>query len=84
MSNRKNLMRLGLWISWVLLVAWSPAIKASEANNAVEAGQKLAERLEQLRPGIPIENVVPIEVPGMYAIELSGGSMLYGTADGKH
>ena len=53
-------MRLGLWISWVLLVAWSPAIKASEANNAVEVGQKLAERLEQLRPGIPIENVVPI------------------------
>ena len=84
LSNSKNLMRLGLWISWVLLVAWSPAIKASEENNAVEVGQKLAERLEQLRPGIPIEKVVPIEVPGMYAIELSGGSMLYGTADGKH
>ena len=61
----------------------SPAAIA-ETSDALEIGRKLAEKLQQLRPGIPIEAVVAIDIPGMYAIELSGGTTLYGTADGQH
>ena len=61
----------------------SPAATA-ETTDALETGRKLAEKLQQLRPGIPIEAVVAIDIPGMYAIELSGGTTLYGTADGQH
>ena len=61
----------------------SPAAFA-ETGDALESGRKLAEKLQQLRPGIPIEAVVAIDIPGMYAIELSGGTTLYGTADGQH
>jgi thiol:disulfide interchange protein DsbC len=64
-------------------LALSPAAIA-ETGDALETGRKLAEKLQQLRPGIPIEAVVPIDIPGMYAIELSGGTTLYGTADGQH
>lgn len=67
-----------------MLAAMSPSVAATQGNKTEETGRKLAERLQQLRPGIPIENVLPIEVPGMFAIELSGGAILYGTADGKH
>ena len=61
----------------------SPAAIAG-TTDALETGRKLAEKLQQLRPGIPIEAVVAIDIPGMYAIELSGGTALYGTADGQH
>ena len=61
----------------------SPAAIA-ETTDVLETGRKLAEKLQQLRPGIPIEAVVAIDIPGMYAIELSGGTTLYGTADGQH
>ena len=64
-------------------LALSPAAIA-KTGDALETGRKLAEKLQQLRPGIPIEAVVPIDIPGMYAIELSGGTTLYGTADGQH
>ena len=65
------------------LLVLSPAAIA-ETTDALETGRKLAEKLQQLRPGIPIEAVVAIDIPGMYAIELSGGTTLYGTADGQH
>ena len=61
----------------------SPAAIAG-TTDALETGRKLAEKLQQLRPGIPIEAVVAIDIPGMYAIELFGGTTLYGTADGQH
>ena len=67
----------------VAVLVLSPAAIA-ETTDALETGRKLAEKLQQLRPGIPIEAVVAIDIPGMYAIELSGGTTLYGTADGQH
>lgn len=75
--------------SSILLVASIVFVMASVSTGAANdeapaAGRALAERLQELRPGIPIENIAPIDIPGMYAIELSGGATLYGTADGKH
>ena len=46
-----------------MLAAMSPSVAAAQGNKTEETGRKLAERLQQLRPGIPIENVLPIEVP---------------------
>jgi thiol:disulfide interchange protein DsbC len=74
---------------WFLCVAAAaglvlPPPTVAETDDRLQSGRELVQKLQQLRPGIPIEAVVPIDIPGMYAIELSGGSTLYGTADGQH
>jgi thiol:disulfide interchange protein DsbC len=48
------------------------------------AGEKLVERLKSLRPDIPIEGVSASPVPGIFALELAGGTVFYGTADGRY
>lgn len=49
-----------------------------------ENGDKLVERLQALRPDIPIENVASTPIPGIYALELAGGTVFYGTEDGRY
>ena len=49
-----------------------------------QGGAKLKAKLEALRPGIPIEAVKSTPVPGIYALELQGGSVFYGTEDGRY
>ena len=44
----------------------------------------LIAKLKELRPDLPVEDVYPIEVPGMFGIDLVGGATLYGTSDGKY
>ena len=51
---------------------------------AVADGEKLIERLKQVRPDIPIQSVTDTPAPNIYAIELTGGAVLYGTADGRY
>jgi thiol:disulfide interchange protein DsbC len=83
-SLSKNLICLGCWAFFSLCVVTTPVFASTETNDAVETGRELVKRLQELRPGIPIEGVVSIDVPGMYAIELSGGATLYASSDGKH
>jgi thiol:disulfide interchange protein DsbC len=59
---------------------WAAAASASGA----EDGQRLVDRLKALRPDIPIENVSSTPVPGIIALELAGGTVFYGTADGRY
>jgi thiol:disulfide interchange protein DsbC len=47
-------------------------------------GALLRDRLTAIRPDLPILAVTPTPLPGMYALELPGGTILYGTADGKY
>ncbi len=47
-------------------------------------GKQLIARLKKVRPDIPILSVAESPVPGIYAIELEGGTMVYGTAAGTH
>ena len=47
-------------------------------------GQLLVERLKVLRPDIPIERVSASPLPGIIQLELSGGTVFYGTADGRY
>jgi len=74
--------------AWALCLATTGfvvvAAAIAETEKALEAGRILAQKLQQVRPGIPIETIMPIDIPGMYAIELTGGAILYGTADGQH
>lgn len=51
---------------------------------ADEGSDLLVERLQTLRPDIPIERVSASPVAGIYALELTGGTVLYGTEDGRY
>jgi thiol:disulfide interchange protein DsbC len=78
-----NWMKTGMrWLIVVLLAAPFGAIVAEEEPEA--NGQLLVTRLKALRPDIPIEKVRPSPVPGIYELELAGGTMFYGTADGRY
>jgi len=58
-------------------------VTADDSVAATDPGILLLRRLKRVRPDIPINSVSPSEAPGIYAIELEGGAILYGTADGK-
>jgi len=65
-----------------LLIAALPISLGSGAET--QLGQTLIENLQRARPDIPILSVTQSPLPNMYTIELEGGGVLYGTADGKH
>ncbi len=54
------------------------------AGGAAREADKLVTRLKALRPDIPIENVKASPIPGIYALELAGGTVFYGTEDGRY
>jgi thiol:disulfide interchange protein DsbC len=63
------------------ITAWAAGQQG--ATDAAE-GAKLVDRLKALRPDIPIERVSATPVPGIFALELGGGTVFYGTADGRY
>ncbi len=54
------------------------------SDDAGKGAQALVERLKALRPDIPIEGVSPSPLPGIYQLDLPGGTVFYGTADGRY
>jgi thiol:disulfide interchange protein DsbC len=56
----------------------------AEDDEAAQAAETLVTRLKALRPDIPIENVSVSPIPGIYALELAGGTVFYGTEDGRY
>ncbi len=56
----------------------------SKAASAADEARALVERLTALRPDIPIERVSRTPLPDIYALELAGGTVFYGTADGRY
>lgn len=76
----------GVFVALLLFALTSSTVPAqadSGAKTAAESGNLLLERLKRIRPDIPINTVSPSPVPGILTLELDGGAMLYGTADGK-
>jgi len=68
-------------------LVWSTAGAATPEADAAAApatGAALVARLQALRPDIPIERVAPTPLPGIVALELGGGTVFYGTADGRY
>ena len=61
----------------------APLAGSSVAYAESDGGELLVSRLKALRPDIPIENVTLSPLPGIYVLELSGGSVFYGTEDGR-
>jgi len=61
--------------------AGSAAAASGASGN--EDGRLLLDRIKRVRPDIPINSVMTSPVPGILEMELEGGTMLYGTADGK-
>jgi len=67
-----------------LVIAVIGSIAAGGESDARAAADKLVSKLESLRPGIPIESVSATPIPDIYALELTGGTVYYGTADGRY
>ena len=72
---------------WGASNAWLPQTAAT-AHAAERAGgddgAHLVARLKALRPDIPIEAVNASPLPGIYELTLTGGTVFYGTEDGKY
>jgi len=56
----------------------SAAAPAASPNDAIIA------KLKALRPDLPIEGAVPSPIPGMIEVQLTGGSSLYASTDGRY
>jgi len=57
---------------------------AAAAATAATSGSALVARLKALRPEIPIESVAATPLPGIIQLNLSGGTVFYGTEDGRY
>jgi thiol:disulfide interchange protein DsbC len=57
---------------------------AVQALAAQESADAFVAKLRALRPDLPIAQVHPSPLPGFFAVELAGGTFLYGSADGRH
>ena len=67
------------------IAIWAATADGATADGATaEGGNQLVEKLRTLRPDIPIEKVSAAPGPGIYALELAGGTVFYGTADGRY
>jgi thiol:disulfide interchange protein DsbC len=73
-----------LFAAVVLAAALVPPSALRAAEPAAADGQALVERLHALRPDIPIERVTATPLPGIVALELAGGTIFYGTSDGRY
>jgi thiol:disulfide interchange protein DsbC len=73
------------WLLMVLLAVPFGSImaEASDTGAPEDQGQTLVNRLKALRPDIPIEGVKASPVPGIYELQLGGGTVFYGTEDGR-
>ena len=61
------------------------ALGSAAVGDAYPKGSApLMAKLAQLLPELPIDVVSATPMPGFYAVELEGGQILYGTADGKY
>ena len=54
------------------------------AYSGFAGGEVVLGQLKKLAPGLQIIGMAPSPIPGIYAIELEGGSILYMSEDGSH
>ncbi|MGD8416990.1 MAG: thioredoxin fold domain-containing protein [Pseudomonadales bacterium] len=76
-----------LWLLALLMAVPAGQVLADDAQQAqsgAEGGEQLVARLKALRPDIPIQRVSRSPLPGIYQLDLAGGTVFYGTADGRY
>ena len=62
-----------------------PAAAGSSYQTVVPKGAaKLVAALRRVNPNIPIERIYPAEMNGFFGVDIMGGQVLYGTADGRY
>ena len=76
--------RMGAVLACSLLVGLALTGTTSVVAETESGGQALVDKLKSLRPDIPIERVTPSPLPGIYQLELAGGTVFYGTEDGRY
>jgi thiol:disulfide interchange protein DsbC len=59
-------------------------VMSAAAPTAQSATDAVVAKLKALRPELPIESVTSAPIPGMFAIQLEGGSVLYASNDGRY
>lgn len=79
-NNSKTLVLLLI----AALLGPAGAFAETKAVAAGDGGDALVAKLKALRPEIPIERVSASPLPGIYQLEISGGTVFYGTADGRY
>lgn len=84
--NGRTVTALALLLG-LLLALWSGrALQAAGDDEEVSvgaAGQALVDKLQAMRPGIAVQAVRQSPLPALLEIELAGGTMLYGSKDGR-
>lgn len=75
-------MKLMKYLAAAALIGVVAAL-ASAASDVPEGSDKLLESLDNHAPNLPIEEIYEAPLPGFYAVELAGGNVLYGSADGR-
>lgn len=78
--------------STVIIVLFVAALSGSEAGNAAATSAAVPQqtvdavvaKLKAVRPDLAVEKAAPAQIPGMVAIELVGGTVLYASADGRY
>jgi thiol:disulfide interchange protein DsbC len=73
-----------LWKRSLLLTLLALVSTTGAVADSAAGGQALVSKLKALRPEIPIERVTPSPLPGIYQLELAGGTVFYGTEDGRY
>lgn len=71
----------------LLIAGWAVlagTIAVAESDSDAQAAATLVQRLSAVRPDLPIESVSATPLKGIYALELPGGSTIYGTANGDY
>lgn len=87
-TYRARSLVVGLILAAFCGQLWVEQVSADQVSadqgSAGDGADRLVERLKTLRPDIPIENVAQTPIPGIFALELAGGTVFYGTADGRY
>ncbi|MGE0625438.1 MAG: thioredoxin fold domain-containing protein [Pseudomonadales bacterium] len=88
---RPAVRKAGWLLAFALALPFSTALAADDGASAAAAGlvtqadgATLVARLKALRPEIPIESVAETPLPGILQLNLTGGTVFYGTADGRY
>jgi thiol:disulfide interchange protein DsbC len=68
----------------LMTIGCLPLLGQAEASLTGEAAAEIYARLDTARPGLPILSIAPAPVPGLYAVALDDGTILYATEDGQH
>jgi thiol:disulfide interchange protein DsbC len=78
----------GITLVWAAALmspsGWAETKSTAPAAGLPAGSEKLMAELRKSIPNLPIESVTTTPLPGFFAIDISGGQTLYGSADGKY